>query len=148
MSDAPATWRAIEALRGALQDIRVGGGYRSDAGLRVYLDVFQFGETDIYPTLRVVEDELEETHAGASGSVDSITLTVEGYIKTDEDGAQRKAHDLRADVLDALKKIRKPRALPAPLTGLDVISRRVLQRPEGFPYVVCQVVVRARLVNS
>jgi len=144
---APKTWDTILALQAALADIRVVNGYRTDAGLRVLLDVFQLGESDTYPTLRLVEDELDESQ-GNAGAVDAITLTVEGYIEAAQDGAQRKAHDLRDDVLAAFRKIRKPRALPPPLVGLEVLSRRVLQRPEGFPYVVCQVVVRARLVNQ
>lgn len=144
---APKTWQAILALQAALRDIQIGNGFRTDAGLRVLLDVFQLGESDVYPTLRLVEDELDEGQ-GSNGAVDAITLTVEGYIETAHEDAQRKAHDLRDDVLRVVRALKKPRCLPAPLIGLEVLSRRVLQRPEGFPYVVCQVGLRARLVNS
>ncbi len=144
---APKTWLAILALQAALQDIRISNGYRTDAGLRVLLDVFTLGEQDTYPTLRLVEDELDEGQANDS-AVDAITLTIEGYIELGDELSQRQAHDLRDDVMRVLRALRKPRALPPPLIGLEVLSRRVLQRPEGFPYVVCQVGVRVRLVAS
>lgn len=144
---APKTWEVILALQAALQDIRISNGYRTDAGLRVLLDVFTLGDQDTYPTLRLVEDEIDEGRANES-AVDAITLTIEGYIELGDEMSQRKAHDLRDDVLRVLRVLRKPRALPPPLIGLEVLARRILQRPEGFPYVVCQVGVRVRLVAS
>lgn len=144
---APKTWEAILALQAALQDIRIGNGYRTDAGLRVLLEVFTLGERDTYPTLRLVEDEIAEGQANES-AVDAITLTIEGYIELDGEVSQRKAHDLRDDVTRVLRVLRKPRALPPPLIGLQVFPMPLKQRPEGFPYVVCQVGVRVRLVAS
>lgn len=146
MSD-PISWIALQAVENLLKNIKIDNGFHTDAGDQVTLEPAQLNEDEeLTEALRVVEDDSETNQTNNRSRENEMSVIIECYIKVDDLTAQYKAHLIRQDVVDAIPK--RSRDLPVNVHTLEVTSKRIVQRPNGFPYIVCSVGLRVGIIET
>ena len=133
----PRSWTILQAVQTRLATIRIAAGYRTEIGARVALEPAQ------YPAGDAVALTLHSTglKAGQSDTaarpVRELDFTAEASVPVTLADAHHQAHQIVADVQDALRS-------PLTLAGLQALPLRwgdvaFLDRPEGLPVIAVQI---------
>lgn len=144
----PLTWTFIKFVETCLQNISTSNGYHTNAGSNVLLEVYSLNdETDEFPTLRITEDDSDESNSGRGYTDNEVRITIESYQRNaGDETAQLNAHKIRSDIKKALPK--KSKEMPVGVGSMEVVSARLIQPRDGMPFLVTQVALRARLTES
>lgn len=147
MSD-PITWTLMLFIEACLNNITTANGYHTNAGDKVILEVYSLDEeTDEFPALRVVEDDADESASGNGYADNDVRIVIESYqLNHQSDDAQLNGHKIRQDIKKAIPK--KSKDMPVGIGSLVITSARLIQPRDGFPFLVTQVALRARLTES
>lgn len=136
---APESWLIVEAVAERLRAIKIAGGYRTDAGLKVVTEHALIEEASEQPQLLVFLDGPMNPAASSSTKWRDLVapLTVQGRYPIRLEDAQRRAHDLASDL---------QRAIPPDTTQLTtdewnfrIESIAIIQRPFGADTVVVEM---------
>lgn len=142
----PVSWHILQSVAQLFAQMTVANGYYNNA--TVILDNTAVTDNDLFTdgstgettaTLRIVETTSQTPRSGTGSREVAIDVAIECYIKAGSTTAQQGAHRVRDDVM---------RCIPGKvsglgMTGLKVTSRNILQRPQGSPYVVVQILLIA-----
>lgn len=130
-----------------LEVISVDGGFYTNLGFSVTLEPAQLNSKldQMGGKIYVVEDdsEVDDEVKGARSNLMNVVL--ESYLPVSESDSQLKAHMVRSDILKAIPT--RAKGFPIGVTSISTSSRKILQRPEGFPYTVVQIKVQIGLVE-
>jgi hypothetical protein len=140
----PLSYRLLSAIQTQLSYITKDHGFFTDAGGSVGLEPIQ--QDGSAPQILVVEtdDESADQPTLPQGQY-AMTILVESAVPASSADAQIQAHRVRDDVIKAMA--RKTNTAPNGVSGLKLISRKILQRPDGMPAVVAQCMYRATLIE-
>lgn len=135
----PRSWELLQALASMLAKIRTQNGYHSDIGQSVWMEPAQRTEDDAIgltvTSLGIMRDE-----AQPMGKHRELRVLLEAAYPTTLDDAHQRAHELIADIKDVLDSDSgMPEALPARFE-----EAVILDRPEGLPVIVVQVMLTLR----
>lgn len=139
MADTPRPWAILGALQLRLQEIRIAGGYRTDAGVDVRLEAEQFLAGDADRIVLYAGNTVRPDDARAPGERE-FTLIVEAYTSATAAGAQQQIVAMAEDIEQALDRfLPMPDALP--LTFRESVF---LERPDGVEAMVAQLLFDTR----
>lgn len=139
----PLTYVALQTIQGYMSSISVVNGYHTDVGANTTLEPFQMEADEAVEALSIVEDDDEVASKTTESRQSVINVILEAYVPITEENSQLRAHQIREDILRALPT--KTRNWPKGIYGVDVMSRKILQRPQGFSYTVVQIRVQLQL---
>lgn len=135
----PRVREIIDTLKARLQQITVAGGYRTDAGLDVRTERSELVPTAPYlalARLSIVRPQEER----ATAREREVQIVVEAHVPASLTDAAARAEDISEDIEDALTEyLQQPMALP-----LSFRENALLDRPEGLPVMVAQVLFETR----
>lgn len=135
----PRAWDLLLALATVLANIREVNGYHSDIGARIWLEPAQRTEDDAIG-LTITSLGISRDEAQPMGKHRDLRVLLEAAYPTTLDDAHQRAHKLIADIEDVLESDSwMPEALPARFE-----EAAILDRPEGLPVIVVQVMLTVR----
>lgn len=136
---SPRAWDLLRTLSAVLAKIRIESGYHSDIGERIWLEPAQRPEEDAIG-LTIVSLGIARDEAQPMSKHRHLRVLLEAAYPTTLDDAHQRAHELAEDIEDVLEADSwMPEALPARFE-----EAAILDRPEGLPVIVVQVVVTMR----
>lgn len=105
MSNAP-NWILLNIVAAQLAVISIDGGYTSDAGSRVDLERLANTEDAEFPRIAIGEDSLTPVAQNATAISREMVVVAEGYVKADEDNAERDAANMKWDLGRAFARLK------------------------------------------
>lgn len=149
----PISWQLIQSVVGFINSATRPSAYFDWKGSS---ELWQLNEDDLdsvesvsgFQAIAYVvadDDTTDEVYSKASS--DTINLTIEAYVRLGSDEAQLTAHRVRSDLRKCIPK-RIVGVVPKGVHSLEVQNVRVLQKPEGIPFVVVQLRLRASLLDT
>jgi hypothetical protein len=145
----PASWIVIQTLVALFYNIQIANGFHTDAGNNVTEEPFQANADDSqnqYGVICVAEDATDSADDAGSLRAGEMDVSVEVYYPVEEDNAQHKAHLVRDDIVKAIPT--RTGNMPEGIHTITITSRRIYQRPAGFPFIAVQVVLRVGFTES
>lgn len=130
------TWTILDGLRQHLTTIRKANGYRTDLGATVQTELWD-GSGD--PRIVIVAGEMPILQTGRSRRRRQMPIIIQLELPAAANNAQKTAHAMIADVLDAIPEQQVDIPTPAGACGVVLGAQRILQRPEGAPAVIAVV---------
>lgn len=145
----PTSWVVIQMLVGLFQQISQVNGFHTNAGQKVTGEPFQVNADDSenqYGVINVAEDATDSSDDAGSMRSGEMDVSVEVYYPVSEATAQHSAHLVRDDIVKAIPT--RSGSLPEGIHTITITARRIYQRPQGFPFIAVQVVLRVGFVET
>lgn len=137
MSEAPTTWRLLEAFERCLQRITVADGFHTDAGLYVTREPHQIPAHQPALVAAVLEELGRPNDPGLSRTHRLATVLLVGKVPTGLDDAQLQLHLLMEDIDRAFDG--QQARFPAGLQFPQFVSSRPIPPAEGLAWIGAEV---------
>lgn len=148
----PLTWRVLVAVQDLVKRVRKASGFYTDMGADVRLTGWQM-DRGTSPRVHICSpsDSLNDGDIGkglrGSRTVSGdMSVIVEYVLPASFADTHREAHRGRADLVRVLRD--DPALAPAGVRALRITGRRILDQPEGLPFVVAQIELTVSITET
>lgn len=134
----PLSWRAFQAIGTQLTKVRKSNGFLTDLGATVTLETVQVDALDGPVTAVVGGDFTFGPNNGRRMKDVRVAITIEAVIPANFAQAQYIAHCALDDIPRAITE--ESGWLPEGAREVKLEALRLLQRPDGAPVIIAQIV--------